>query len=198
MKRVIVVSGIAAGLVLAPSVALAAGPATTPPTSPPTTSTVVPKPTQTPPPTFSLSVRTVHPGDVFTGQGHCFSAHAKEYGFVMNVDAFKILSEKAIPAGKGIKVTYKFQASPTLKPGKYYFTLLCDTKEPGAVLTAQAAQPIPKPKQVAKVPTGAPQTGGSDGPQEDGSGMALAAGAMGVLAVGGAGFALSRRRRVNG
>ncbi|MEU4668793.1 hypothetical protein AB0F91_12665 [Amycolatopsis sp. NPDC023774] len=42
---------------------------------------------------------------------------------------------------------------------------------------------------------GAPQTGGTDGPVDDSSsGRAVAAGAMGVLAVGGAGMVLARRR----
>ena len=53
----------------------------------------------------------------------------------------------------------------------------------------------PAPKQVAKVPAGAPQTGGTDGPA-DGSGTPLAAAAaMGVLAVGGSGLVLARRAR---
>ncbi|MFE0027881.1 hypothetical protein [Amycolatopsis sp. NPDC059021] len=46
---------------------------------------------------------------------------------------------------------------------------------------------------MAKVPAGAPQTGCSDAPEQDGLPF-VAAGSLGVLAAGGAGFALHRRR----
>ena len=52
---------------------------------------------------------------------------------------------------------------------------------------------LPAAKQVAKVPSGAPQTGGTDRPVDD-SGFPAAA-AMGVLAVGGTGLVLARRAR---
>ncbi|MFF4592982.1 hypothetical protein [Amycolatopsis sp. NPDC001370] len=86
------------------------------------------------------------------------------------------------------------------KPGTYTVTFLCGKAkltESFKVLPAKdaVATPPTTPKQVTKVPVGAPQTGGTDGPVDDSSsGLAVAAGAMGVLAVGGAGMVLARRR----
>lgn len=83
---------------------------------------------------------------------------------------------------------YAAAAVQDVKPGKYRVTLHCGPEKytvPFQVLSAG--------KQVAKVPSGAPQTGGTDGPA-DGGPLAAAA-AMGVLAVGGGGLVLARRVR---
>ncbi|MEV6648366.1 hypothetical protein [Amycolatopsis sp. NPDC051371] len=77
-----------------------------------------------------------------------------------------------------------------VKPGVYPLSFFCGGAEISTKFTLLGA-----PKQVTKVPAGAPQTGGTDGPA-DGSGTPLAAAAaMGVLAVGGSGLVLARRVR---
>ena len=70
------------------------------------------------------------------------------------------------------------------KPGVYQVSFSCG----GAELTTKFTV-LGERRQVAKVPSGAPQTGG--GPV--GHGPLAAAGAMGVLAVGGGGLVLARR-----
>jgi len=72
------------------------------------------------------------------------------------------------------------------KPGVYQVSFSCG----GAKLTTKFTV-LGERRQVAKVPSGAPQTGG--GPA--GHGPLAAAGAMGVLAVGGGGLVLARRSR---
>ncbi|MEU4251882.1 hypothetical protein AB0F15_31140 [Amycolatopsis sp. NPDC026612] len=72
------------------------------------------------------------------------------------------------------------------KPGVYWVSFSCG----GAELTTKFTV-LGERRQVAKVPSGAPQTGG--GPA--GHGSLAAAGAMGALAVGGGGLVLARRSR---
>ncbi|ADJ42741.1 hypothetical protein AMES_0919 [Amycolatopsis mediterranei S699] len=69
-------------------------------------------------------------------------------------------------------------------PGVYKVSFSCG----GAELTTKFTV-LGERRQVAKVPSGAPQTGG--GPGDHGS--LAAAGAMGVLALGGGGLVLARR-----
>ncbi|WIX79767.1 hypothetical protein QRX50_02905 [Amycolatopsis carbonis] len=86
------------------------------------------------------------------------------------------------------------------KPGTYAVTFVC-----GEVTASQSFKVLPPepaaqtpptaPKQVTEIPVGAPQTGGTDGPVDgSSSGLAMAAGAMGVLTLGGAAAVLVRRR----
>jgi len=70
------------------------------------------------------------------------------------------------------------------KPGVYRVSFSCG----GAELTTKFTV-LGERRQVAKVPSGAPQTGGGSA----GHGPLAAAGAMGVLAVGGGGLVLARR-----
>jgi len=79
------------------------------------------------------------------------------------------------------------------RPGAYTVSFVCHgARVSGAFIVERKTT---DKKQVAKVPSGAPQTGGTDGPVDGGpDGMALAAGAMGVLAAGGAGLVVARRR----
>ncbi|MGW3999340.1 hypothetical protein [Amycolatopsis sp. NPDC004772] len=72
------------------------------------------------------------------------------------------------------------------KPGVFRVSFSCG----GADLTTKFTV-LGERRQVAKVPSGAPQTGGGS----DGHGPLAAAGAMGVLAVGGGGLVLARRSR---
>ncbi|MCR6488559.1 hypothetical protein M8542_37600 [Amycolatopsis sp. OK19-0408] len=74
------------------------------------------------------------------------------------------------------------------KPGVYAVSFSCG----GAEITTKFTV-LSEAKQVVKVPSGAPQTGGADGPS-DGGPLAAAA-AMGALAVGGGGLVLARRAR---
>ncbi|MEV4148309.1 hypothetical protein AB0J40_31930 [Amycolatopsis sp. NPDC049691] len=78
-----------------------------------------------------------------------------------------------------------------VKPGVYPVSFSCGGAEISAKFTVLGASAA---KQVTKVPAGAPQTGGTDGPS-DGSGPLAAAAAMGVLAAGGGGLVLARRAR---
>lgn len=78
-----------------------------------------------------------------------------------------------------------------VKPGKYVVTLHCGPEKSTAYLEVLGVK-----KQVAKVPAGAPQTGGTDGPADGApTGPLAAAAAMGVLALGGSGLVLARRSR---
>ncbi len=70
------------------------------------------------------------------------------------------------------------------KPGVYQVSFSC-----GGALLATKFTVLGDRRQVSKVPSGAPQTGG--GPADHGP--LAAAGAMGVLAVGGGGLVLARR-----
>ncbi|WP_206787998.1 hypothetical protein [Amycolatopsis sp. MtRt-6] len=71
-----------------------------------------------------------------------------------------------------------------VKPGVYRMSFSCG----GADLTTKFTV-LGERRQVAKVPSGAPQTGGGSA----GHGPLAAAAAMGVLAVGGGGLVLARR-----
>ncbi|ATY09577.1 hypothetical protein CU254_03160 [Amycolatopsis sp. AA4] len=91
-----------------------------------------------------------------------------------------------------------------VKPGAYPVSFSCGSADLATKFTVLGAKPAPKPtpapapKQVSKVPSGAPQTGGTDGPVADDQsnlGLPIAAGAMGVLALGGTGLVAARRRR---
>ncbi|MGW7538022.1 hypothetical protein [Amycolatopsis sp. NPDC054798] len=93
-----------------------------------------------------------------------------------------------------------------VKPGAYQVTFSCGSADLATKFTVLGAKPAPKPtpapapapKQVSKVPSGAPQTGGTDGPVADNqssAGLPIAAGAMGVLALGGTGLVAARRRQ---
>ncbi|WP_372672073.1 hypothetical protein [Amycolatopsis kentuckyensis] len=79
-----------------------------------------------------------------------------------------------------------------VKPGVYPVSFSCGGAEISAKFTVLGASAA---KQVTKVPAGAPQTGGTDGPVDDSGTPLAAAAAMGVLAVGGGGLVLARRAR---
>jgi hypothetical protein len=74
------------------------------------------------------------------------------------------------------------------KPGAATVSFSCG----GAQLTTKFTV-LGESRQVSKVPSGAPQTGGDGGPADPGP--LAAAGAMGVLALGGSGLVLLRRFR---
>lgn len=188
MKRsLFLAAGAAAGLmVLAPAAALA----TTPTTTPATTTTSAPD--DGPLITQSLGFNPVaaRPGDRIKLAFHCVTT--------VGHDAPLSIRSAALDFDRTDAQRWYSAKVKDVKPGKYDAVLNCG----GATSTASfqvlpRKAPVTDKKQVAKVPAGAPQTGGTDGPIDDGSnGLALAAGAMGVLAVGGAGMvAVGRRRR---
>jgi len=76
------------------------------------------------------------------------------------------------------------------KPGVYPVSFTC-----GGALISTKFTVLGAAKQVGKVPAGAPQTGGTDGPAGNSGTPLEAAAAMGVLAVGGSGLVLARRAR---
>jgi hypothetical protein len=180
MKRAIVVSGIAAGLFLSPSLALAATPTAAPPTTPVEKSTI-----------------TVSPGKGVPGAEVLVKANCADGGFYPSSPALELAKDGFYPDGTlhyGGKVK-------DVKPGTYKVNLRC-VKDGHASSVSTTFQVLPEPgaakppKQVVKVPTGAPQTGGTDGPQDTDSPFLPAAAGMGALAVGGAGLVLFRRRNV--
>ncbi len=144
---------------------------------------------------FWVSPKTVEAGGKVTAQGRCVTPH----GFsIVAPEGFTQVADKSVKraGGTDVKVTYK--ALPGAKPGDYLFVLLCDTVEPSAtvkVVPAAKKAPVKKeaPKQVSKVPAGAPQTGG--GPvDEPASAGWLIAGLAGAGAAGAGGVVLMRRR----
>ncbi|WIY03534.1 hypothetical protein QRX60_06675 [Amycolatopsis mongoliensis] len=177
MKKTAVVAGIAtAFLVLAPGAALANTSPTTAP--PPTTAGRVALP-------LSLSTAKALPGTTVKLAFGC-RTQPGEKRYVRSV---------ALTFGKpGTSDQWVTGTVKNLKPGKYAVTLHCGPETSTASLEVLPAG-NPGTKQVTKVPAGAPQTGGPDGPA-GGSGTPLeAAAAMGVLAVGGSGLVLARRAR---
>ncbi|MDS0135211.1 MULTISPECIES: hypothetical protein [unclassified Amycolatopsis] len=199
MKNTVVVAGVAAAfLVLAPGAALATTPTGGPAT--PSTSTIRTAP---PSPTGMPTVpRTTDPGTDFPD------------GPIARINrSLTVVPGKAVPGtrvkldfvcrthGPDEKVSVQSAALAfdksgawatavvkDVKPGKYTVTMYCAHEDSSTVFEV-----LPAARQVAKVPSGAPQTGGTDGPV-DGSGFPAAA-AMGVLALGGTGLVLARRAR---
>ncbi len=149
---------------------------------------------------FWVSPKTIEVGGTVTAQGRCVTPH----GFTLIApDGFKKLSDKSVKRDGGTDVKVTFKSLPTIKPGNYLFELLCDTVEPSAivkVVPAAKKEPVKKeavkeaPKQVSKVPAGAPQTGG--GPVEDDPASVgwLIAGLAGAGVAGAGGVVLMRRR----
>jgi hypothetical protein len=195
MKNTVVVAGVAAAfLVLAPTAALAATPSATPtvPSAPATSASPSPSAQPTEPEypdgpmtrvkkQLSLSPAKGLPGARVDFDFGCSAWPNEKVG----------IRSAAIVADKpGLE----FGTVANVKPGRYAVTLHCGIETSTAYFQVLPAG-NPAPKQVAKVPAGAPQTGGADGPA-DGSGTPLAAAAaMGVLAVGGSGLVLARRAR---
>ncbi|MFG1642391.1 hypothetical protein ACGFMK_19055 [Amycolatopsis sp. NPDC049252] len=185
MKNTAVVAGVAAAfLVLAPTAAFAAAtPATTP--SAPATATTAPEYPDGPMTRVEKQL-TVSPSKARPGARVSFDFGCSTWPN----ETVSIRSAAIVPGKPG----FAFGTVTNVKPGKYSVTLHCGIETSTTSFEVLPAG-NPAPKQVAKVPAGAPQTGGTDGPV-DGSGAPLAAAAaMGVLAVGGSGLVLARRAR---
>ncbi|SDY70786.1 hypothetical protein SAMN05421504_106462 [Amycolatopsis xylanica] len=202
MRKSIVAAGLAAGFaLLGPAAAFAADTPDTP-AAPETAADHAPDKEHRP---YVLpTAKTVHPGDKFTLTGHCYTEHPS--GYWADEAAFKLVVRHVgpgRPGGTAQTVEVTWQVLDNAKPGTYVASVLCDGDEPSAeikVVPKDKVKPAPPKetpkkeavKQVAKVPAGAPQTGGSDDPA-DYTTLIAAVGA-GVLVAGGAGIAVHRRR----
>ncbi len=85
-------------------------------------------------------------------------------------------------------VTKKTAVVKNVKPGKYTVTLSCWIDK--STVTFEV---LPEKGQVTKVPAGAPQTGGAEGPADHAGVLAAVAGGVALVA-GGVGAAAYRRR----
>jgi hypothetical protein len=187
MKNTLLAAGAAAAfLVLTPAAALAATPTGTPApaTAKPTAAaTSVPEYPDGPMTRITRQL-TVVPGRAAPG-----ALVTLDFGCGTRPEETVSVTSAAIsynPFGKSKTAKVK-----EVKPGKYAVTLHCGPETSTAYLEVLGAK-----KQVAKVPAGAPQTGGTDGPADGSqSGPTAAAAAMGVLALGGGGLVLARRTR---
>jgi hypothetical protein len=179
MKKTAVVAGIAtAFLVVAPGAALAS----TSPTSTPTTT----QPSDENGPQTRISRQlTLSPGKALPGARVNFV-----FGCSTRPDEKVSVRSAALVADSP---GFAFGTVKDVKPGKYAVTLHCGPETSTASLEVLAVK-SPATKQVTKVPAGAPQTGGTDGPADDSGTSLAAAAAMGVLALGGSGLVLARRR----
>ena len=183
MKNTAVVAGVAAAfLVLAPGAALAS-------TSPSPTPGTTAKP--------AAPKLTVTPGHGVPGAEVRITVGCEGEAYVTSraVDAFADADPKgSVRAYTGVV--------RDVRAGEYPVNLRChprdgrpDTFVDVPFVVDRVAAKTPGTKQVTKVPAGAPQTGGTDGPVDDSGTPLGAAAAMGVLALGGSGLVLARRAR---
>ncbi|MEV7549701.1 hypothetical protein AB0N89_08765 [Amycolatopsis sp. NPDC089917] len=175
----------AAALALLPATAFATEPLTGVPEKPKGTK-------------FWVSPKTVEAGGKVTAQGRCVTPHDFT---IVAPESVTRLSDKSVKRDGGTDVKVTYQVRSDVKPGDQLFVLLCDANELAATVKVVPAAKKPEPaksepvkKQVAKVPAGAPQTGG--GPVEDDPASVgwLIAGLAGAGAAGAGGVLLTRRR----
>lgn len=184
MKNTAVVAGIAAAfLVLAPGAALASS-------APSTSATPTAKPAA---PKLTITPRHGVPGAELRITVEC---DGEAYVTSRAVDAF------ATGTGSNGSVRAYVGIVRAVGAGEYPVNLRChprngrpDTFVDVSFVVDRVTAKAPGVKQVTKVPAGAPQTGGTDGPADDSGAPLAAAAAMGVLAVGGSGFVLAKRAR---
>lgn len=176
------VTGVAAAafLALAPGAAFASS---TPASSPPSVHVGVPKAFVRVLPTAARPGATVkiHIGCVADGTHGLASP-------VLTIGALRRVGPQNDPAKAPAAVASAVVKAA--KPGVYPVSFTC-----GSALISTKFTVLGAAKQVAKVPAGAPQTGGTDGPAGNSGSPLEAAAAMGVLAVGGSGLVLARRAR---
>ncbi|MBB1157648.1 hypothetical protein [Amycolatopsis dendrobii] len=211
MKRTVVFSALVAAGMLSAAPAFAAETSATPPPS--STATAPPSSSPEEPPGDSGGVPKAfirvlpssgHAGDRVTVRVGC------EASEIQNLNSAALQFGKLHPVGPQNDPSKApiSQGAATVrsgvKPGTYQVSFSCGSADLTTKFTVLGAKPAPKPtptpapKQVSKVPSGAPQTGGTDGPVADDQsnlGLPIAAGAMGVLALGGTGLVVARRRQ---
>lgn len=211
MKRTVVFSALVAAGMLSAAPAFAAEAPTTPAT-PSATSTAAPSPATdeaadddagVPKAFIRVLPSSGHAGDRVTVRVGCEASEIK------NLNSAALQFGKLHPVGTQSDPSKAPVSQGTatvrtgVKPGSYQVSFSCGSADLATKFTVLGAKPAPKPtpapapKQVSKVPSGAPQTGGTDGPVADDQsnlGLPIAAGAMGVLALGGTGLVAARRR----
>ncbi|MFJ7210187.1 hypothetical protein [Amycolatopsis sp. NPDC098790] len=182
MKKTVVVAGVAAAfLVVAPGAALAS-----------TTPTTTPEPASehagVPKAYLRVLPKVARPGGKVEIRLGCAAESTQGLTSpALTISALRRTGPQTDPA-----VAPSAVATAVVKqvePGVYPVAFSCGGAEITAKFTVLGASAA---KQVTKVPAGAPQTGGTDGPS-DGNPLAAAA-AMGVLAAGG-GLVLAKRAR---
>jgi hypothetical protein len=189
MKNAIVAAGAAAAfLVLAPGAALAATPTSAPSPVPATKATLPVDPEG--PMTRITRLVTLSPAKALPGAHVKLDFACQTRGLEEKV----YVHSPALAFHKAGTGNWADGTVKNVKPGKYAVTLHCGPEDYTAWLEVLPARKEAA-KQVAKVPAGAPQTGGTDGPSGDSGTPLAAAAAMGVLAVGGSGLVLARRAR---
>ncbi|MBB5855046.1 hypothetical protein ACFQ05_17185 [Amycolatopsis umgeniensis] len=195
MKRTIMLTaGTVAGfLLLAPGAALATSPTGVPspsssaspsPSASPTEDPDGPGPHASPVgilENLTLSPAKGKPGDKVKLDFQCATRN-NELGPKVTSAALTVDSANSVDSRKW-SATVK-----DIKPGKYPVTLSCWGQK--STVTFEV---IAKKGQVAKVPAGAPQTGGTEGPADHIGVLAAVAGGL-ALVVGGVGTAAYRRR----
>ncbi|HEY3710353.1 MAG TPA: hypothetical protein VGL64_13315 [Amycolatopsis sp.] len=169
MKRIVVFSSVLAAGMLIAAPAFAAG-STSTPTAPPTSATGTPtsSPTTTPtddnagvPKAFlRLLPAAGRPGSQIAVRVGC------EAGYIEKLSS-PVLDFGKLTAGPqdGLKIAPVSKGTATVKknakPGTYTASYECGGAQIATKFTVLPAKQAPK--QVVKVPAGAPQTGGSDG-----------------------------------
>ena len=168
MKKVLAVAAVSGGLLLSAPAAFAATPA---------------EHAGNPKAYFRVMPTAARPGAKVQIRLACEAASTRDPASpVLKIGALRRVGPQNDPA-KAPAAAASAIVQPA-KPGVYQVSFSCG----GAKLTTKFTV-LGERRQVTKVPSGAPQTGG--GPA--GHGPLAAAGAMGVLAVGGGGLVLARR-----
>jgi hypothetical protein len=168
MKKVLVVAAVSGGLLLSAPAAFAATPA---------------EQAANPKAYFRVMPTAARPGAKVQIRLGCEAASTRDLASpVLKIGALRRVGPQNDPA-KAPAAAASAIVQPA-KPGVYQVSFSCG----GAKLTTKFTV-LGERRQVAKVPSGAPQTGGGSA----GHGPLAAAGAMGVLAVGGGGLVLARR-----
>ncbi|MGW3964061.1 hypothetical protein ACWED2_29900 [Amycolatopsis sp. NPDC005003] len=168
MKKILAVAVVSGGLVLSSPAAFAASPA---------------EHAGNPKAYLRVMPAAARPGAKVAIRLGCEAASTQDLASpVLEIGALRRIGPQDDPA-KAPAAAASATVRPA-EPGVYRVSFSCG----GAELTAKFTV-LGERRQVAKVPSGAPATGG--GPA--GHGPLAAAGAMGVLALGGGGLVLARR-----
>lgn len=184
MRRTLVVAAVSAGLVLTAPAAFAA--------TSPSSSTAVPQPSDhvgVPKAFVHVLPKAARPGTKVEVRLGCVASGTQDLASpALTIGELRRVGPQDDPAKAPAGVATAVVKQ--VKPGEYPVSFSCGGAEISTKFTV-----LGDSKQVAKVPSGAPQTGGTDGPADDGTPSVAAGAAMGALALGGCGLVLARRTR---